>query len=507
MQSYLKDVLSQLEHRDVETEIISSFGWSNRGFVLGDTMITAGRETPVLLNMKKIPDKLQDGIPAAGTVEEWVDLVDRIYNRPGAEPYQFLICAAFGAPLVQLVAGGLWHGIPIALTGATGLGKSTTCAAACSMFGPSDVFLVSAHEAGTTMNALIQRISVMHNLPLILDELHGMKGADLPTLLYALSNGVPKDTLRADRSFRDRGTGWNTLTFVTSNANINALLGEHDRSRAEATQVRVFEIHLPDDFNSQVFGGINAKELIEHDLLSKQFGYVGRKYLAGVAKHYESVAKALQRLRTKHIPNSQEASKERFFTDAIATAVMGGKLAARMGFIKFDVDAVEAWALKHMQGLRETRQNILATVDEQLHQILSAITNRTARTKEFPRGGSHSYKTEYIDETRLHKPIARLGEKDRVLVLTMTGFRELCREFSIDSRQLLQRIEQAGFFKPHAWAGISGTHGKIYPFRGTSLTSAGLQARCLIFDLAAMETSGTVVPEPIKHGHLTVVSK
>lgn len=485
MRDYVKDVMQQIEFAGQESRTINAFGWNDDGFVLGDTLITGQRMNPVILG-PSIPDPMRRGFRTRGTVEGWSALIDKIYNRPGAEAYQFAILSAFGAPLVQLAAADLWHGIPIALTGESGLGKTTTCLAACSIYGPPGDFLVSAHDMGSTVNALIQRVAIMKNLPLILDELHDMKAAELPMLLYALSNGVPKNALKADRTFRDQGTFWNTMTFVTSNVNIMSLLGQNARSKAEATQVRVFEIPLPKNYTS-IFGGINTKELIEIELLQNQYGAVGQKFLQAVVAKRNAISAAINKLRIRYVPNDSEMTRERFYYDALTTALVAGKVAQSLGFINFDLKAIETWAIEHIQDLREHRRNTLSSIDDQLSTILAALTDRVVRTKHFPRGRLRPGSVEHVDTRGIRHPIARMAEMDRVLVITLPGLRELCREFTIDVRGLTDRLEREGTLKSASWLGVDETHGKIFPFRGTDLPNAGVQTRCLVIDLDVLE--------------------
>ena len=491
MSAFLQDVLGQLEHQGIETQTVNAFGWTDDGFILGDTLIssTKNQPRPVLLGTR-VPPALANGFRVAGTSDEWARLINEVYNRRGAEAYQFAICAAFGAPLVQLAASDLWHGIPIALTGPSGVGKSTTCLAACSMYGPPSSMMTAANTEGTTANALIQLVAVARNIPLLLDEVHAIKGADLPQLLYALSNGKPKNRLKADATFADQGLNWNTLTFVTSNRNIMSDLGSGTQSQAEATQVRIFEIAL-DKHYARTFADIDAHDLIVNQLLANQYGMAGRKYLSAIAPRREGIGAALRRTRARFVPNDSEATRERFYYDLLATALIGGKLAKTMGLIQFDLHAIEDWAFAHIQTLRHVRKDTAPSSDDQLQSLLAAVVDRTVRTKRFPKFYDRS-PPEHVDTRGLRIPIARLASDDRVLILTASGLRELCRDHNIDAKAVQDRIQAQGLLKPPSWLGGDG---RCYPFRGTDLPNAGVQARALVFDLDALE--GVIAPSNV----------
>jgi hypothetical protein len=180
-------------------------------------------------------------------------------------------------------------------------------------------------------------------------------------------------------------------------------------------------------------------------------------------------------------------TRERFYYDALTTAVVAGKVAQSLGFINFDLKAIETWAIEHIQDLREHRRNTLSSIDDQLSTILAALTDRVVRTKHFPRGRLRPGSVEHVDTRGIRHPIARMAEMDRVLVITLPGLRELCREFTIDVRGLTDRLEREGTLKSASWLGVDETHGKIFPFRGTDLPNAGVQTRCLVIDLDVLE--------------------
>lgn len=480
---YVVDCINALANLEHETDTISSFGWNDDGFVLGPNLITKKGVQPVLLG-SKIPTRYHDSFGMqAGTAERWTELVNHIYNRPGAEAYQFLICAAFGSPLVQLAAADMWHGIPIALTGASGLGKTTTCLVACSAFGPPNGFKLSANDAGTSVNALIQLFAIMRNLPLVLDEVQGMRGTDLPSLLYALSNGHPKNTLTATRQFRDDGLGWNMLSFVTSNDSIHALLSANHRAKAEATQVRCFEIPLPRDYNQRVFSDINAKDLIDNQLLGQQYGVVGRKFLTLVDSSRDRIAAALMKKRAQYNPTTQEESKERFYFDTIATALVGGSIAKALGIIDFDLSKVEQWALKHVETLRSTRADMLPGFYDEMATILSVLAARTVRTRKFLRSATDTT-VEHVDLTGVRDPIARYASEDNVVIVSAAGLRKICENENIVWSAFIAEAQQRGCLRPDVWAG--GVNGMVNLFKGTDTSLRTLRTKCYIINLDAL---------------------
>lgn len=495
MQQYAKDVLKTLATYADDLATIGSLGWTEDrdAFVLGDTVIDGRGEFPVLLG-KSIPQEMRQ-LDTAGTAGGWIAAVDTLYNRPvpGQEPYQFAILAGFASVLSALMDTPLWHGIPIALTGESGLGKTSTAFVATSIYGNPANFRISANDQGTSLNGLIQWVASARNLPVIMDELHGMKAGDLPSLLYALSNGVPKRTLNADRTPRFEGLRWNTISFVTSNEHIMHELSKHPAAKAEATQVRVFEIMLPKGHTERVFAGIDAKALID-EICTRQYGTVGRMWVAAAVKYRKEISRWLGEQRSRYLAEDAEATKERFYYDLLATVMVAGMMAKKIGLVKFNLKAIERWATAHIQSLRGARGETLTPHDEQIAGLFAYISDRTVVTREFPRGLKPPTKAEHVDLRGIRAPAARYAIDTRVLVVTLQAVKEFCLAAQVDFREFKAKAESRQLVHPGAWVGTGGDN--IYPFRGTDMPLASAQSRAMIFNLDAL-SGGIALPSNV----------
>lgn len=481
---FFQDVVAQMQVMDIETNAYNSFGWHNDAFVIGTTAVTSKGPEPVFLS-DKVPSDARADFGLRGSSQRWAELVNDVYNRPGAEAYQFMICAGFGAPLVSMVQSDLWHGIPIALTGEGGLGKTTTCNVACSMYGQPGKFLISTNELGSTMNALISRVGLMRHLPVVLDEMTGRKTEELQAMLYALSNGKPKERNRPDGSLIDANNRWDTLTFITGNMNITAMLSQLDKHRAEATQLRCFEIPLDEGFNDRLFSDINAKELIEHELLSQNYGEAGREYLTYVIKNQKAVAAQMHKLRSKFAPQNRDETRERFYYDCLATALLGGMIAKKLGLIDFDMGAIQRWGKEHIKSLRTNRTSNLSTVEDYLAEFLTSLHGRTVVTDTM--GDSRSGMIFEVDSREVHSPVARIAHSDKKILVMHKYLTDWCGKHNVHAKWFKDELDKRGLLVHTPGAG-EGT--KVSLFKGTSLPSA--QTRCVQFDYdMLMSQSGT----------------
>lgn len=486
---FVQDVLHGIRDQGIETTTYNTFGWHGKGFVVGDKIMMRKGNQPVFLG-SKVPDDVGGGFGKAGRASEWSELIDQIYNRPGAEPYQFVICAAMASILVKLCDTDMWHGIPIALTGAGGLGKTTTCKVACSVFGDPKKMTIQANDEGTTMNALIQRVSTMRNLPMVLDEITGRDTSDLQSMLFALSNGKPKLRLRPDGTEINPGQSWDLITFITGNLSITRMLADSDRVKADATQVRCFEIPLDDDFNSKVFSGINAKDLIEHKLLTNQYGEAGEEFIRHTIKNRAKITEELQKQRSSFAANDSTGSRERFYYDLIATTLVAAVIARNIGLIRFDLKRMRAWAIKHILVMRSLRTHSLDTPEDYMQAFLSYLTQHTVTTKYYRDGREKQGAENIIPPDR--EPLARHATEDRRFIVTNKAFSNWCSNQKTTPEWLKSNLEKQGYIRTDT------DTSRMRLLKGTGM--AGTQSRCIEFDYDKLD--GRKI---INQTHLSVV--
>ncbi len=314
--------VSLQQHR-IGVSTAKVFGWDDdfQGFVIGTKKLRVDKEDPVICGAD-IPQDSNCDFGTSGTLEQWVANIDRLYNRKGAELMQFALCHALGSPLVKLL-GGNYHGMPVALVGESGHGKSSVALIACSAFGEPKKFLRQANDEGSTILAAIKRVASMNNLPSILDEISGRTPDELIRVGYALANGRDKERLTSAGKFATVGGEWHLNSFVTSNESVYELVSEHQNAnKVEAAQLRFLEVEIPPGYLQAVFPDIPRSFVEDH--ITTQYGHAGKQFIQFVMAHREWVQHQLARAREKYNPRSQEDTKERFYTDAVVVALVAG---------------------------------------------------------------------------------------------------------------------------------------------------------------------------------------
>lgn len=440
---YLQNFIHTYQINGIETITYPHFGWykGHEAFVLGSTKIDKNGESEALPS-KNIGGDLAHLHECSGDINDWIELIDQVYNRKGAEAYQFVICAAFASPLVEFSKNNVWHGIPIALTGASGVGKTSAMSVACSLYGPPDKFLINGGTSGSTVNAALAQFAAMRNLPIILDEITGRSKEDIRDLLYALSNGRSKIRLTSSGEPHTLNKGrWNMLSFISGNEEFSEMLNGLSNNVAEATELRVFDIKMPEGYSDNVWGGTNVKEVVEQQL-SQQYGHAGRKWIKFLIRNQEKVNDILNREMAKHIPSGQSETQERFYYNALIHVVTAGRLAKKLGLIRFDMDALWLWGIEQIKALRTGRTAVAKTPEDYLAQFLASIHGKIIVTKKFRAGRTNTPEVP-VQEPRV-APVARQALEDRKLFVAVSEFNDWCRHVGVSPGWLRDELVRLG---------------------------------------------------------------
>jgi hypothetical protein len=437
----LRHYTLSLQQQNIEQTTYSKLGWGDdfKSFVIGNRRVMADGEAQILAGEQVKKAGWDKDFGTAGSLETWAKLVDTLYNRPGAEPYQFAIGCAFAAPLIEITEASNWHGIPVALTGSSGLGKTTTCKVATSIYGHCQNFMIASGRDGATMNAMVSRVGTARNLPLVFDELTDRDSDEVSSFLYMLSSGRPKDRNRADGTIIDLGLNWNTVSFITSNKNVTELLFLLDEQAVtEATQIRVFEIAL-EEANMEIWRGTNAMELIEHQLLEENYGHAGRAWLRYIIENRGKLKDEIRKLRTRYNPNTAEDTRERYYRDLIAAVVVALKHAAKLGLVKFDLVEVAKWANGNVKGLRVRRRAQSLTPEEYIADFLHSLHGKTIITKQL-RDGRTTQETPI--ELIRGEPLARMALDDKKFIVARKAVTDWCAEHRILASWLIDEMDK-----------------------------------------------------------------
>ena len=442
MAEFAETLIETLQQWKVETKTYGQFGWTEdrKGFVMGTKMITSNGSTEVLCD-PKIPTDVAVDFGRSGTLEDWVSNINTLYNRKGAEPFQFALCHSMGSILVELMGSSNWHGLPLAFTGHGGTGKSTAAKIACGFYGNPMYMERQTGDQGATLNAVIKRIAIMGSVPMLLDEFSGRSSEELTRTGYALANGRDKERLATNGNFATVGGQWFKNSFITSNDSILESIAKLPAGyKVEATQLRFFEVSLPQDFRTSIFPDITQSFVEDH--MDNVYGEACLPYIRFVIKNRDWVRRQMIAARGKFNPQSEDDNKERFYRDTIVTALVAGKIAEKIGLVSFDLNAMKKWAIEHVMTMRESRKEVNTDIKEHLAAFISTLHGRLIVTKRL--GHASSNKEDSSMPLR-GAPAGRLCTDERKAFITCAAVSEWCKENNVTKAAIREELDKSGY--------------------------------------------------------------
>lgn len=340
MVMYMDSYLRRLRETTAMRRLFRSMGWKSEGteFVLGKRLYRASGEIIEAGASTQSAGFLTD-FKTKGDLATWRALTT-IFQTQGFEPHAFMLLMAFAAPLLEL---GNRDGFTVAALGNTGAGKSTMGKFMASVYGhPEDTWLGKL----ATANARMERLGAYSAIPAYMDEITTIDAKELRELVYMLPTGKARDALTRNRDLR-QAAKWKTILVVSTNDSLQAKL-QSVKQNAEAEGMRLFEFRFP---QSALFPQV-AKEFI-HPTLANNYGVAGGHYIQQLVLHRERIQAEINPAVLAIEQEFGMEDKERFWSQAAALALYGGKLAHEWGIIDFDPDCVRKWLhaeTRHMRG-------------------------------------------------------------------------------------------------------------------------------------------------------------
>ena len=497
---FLSDLMVNMARKQEETKTYRQMGWHHdyQAWLVGDTLITKDGEKKVILS-EKFSLERRDLFKPKGEPGQWVSVVDELYNRPHAEPYQFAICAAFAAPLHPLLGFSEWRGIPYALTtDESGFGKTTVNLIANSIWYDPEKGKIS----NSTPKAILGIASEFNNLPFLLDEVTSYlkDPGDMGDLLYSMSNGRSREGMSQEGGLRTALPPWIGCCAITGNRNVMFQVSEN-KLNPEAQQMRVFEIDLDVypriatmEEGSADYEAFNHKHrMLTQTLASECCSVVGLEYIRFIMANLDEVRKKLRTVAHKLSVNMEgDATKERFYYNLITTVLVGGYYAKKMGFINFDLNALRDWCIGHVQRLRGQVKETKRTPQDKFASLMSDMVGRIIITKNFDTLDARKGNVEMHLGSSLRSGVCGryvMGCKNEKaqLYISVDAVQDWCSENGVAYNSLRKELVMAGLLKTAN--GASST--QVYIGKGVANIHGLGRPRCLVFN--ADKASGYIL--------------
>lgn len=375
---YLVDWIEELQMTTEAATAHRQFGWTDgmESFLLGDREYMPG----AVRNNAPTPATQQymSAFRPKGSLEQWKELIN-VYNQPGLEVYQLVICASFGSPLMEFLPQ---NGLTIHLNSATGYGKTTLQMAALSVWGAPELLALADKD---TNNSKFLRLEVMKNLPVVFDEMTNTDPAQLSDLLYAVTQGRQRGRMAGGANIeRVRGNPWALIAISSGNAGFYDKLDVHKTDNA-AEKARVFEIRMAKHIAAGPKADMNV---FERKIKRECYGFAGDVFMNYVVNNQDTVYELLMEVQARLDNAAGLGQQERYVSAGLACTITAGIIAEQLGLIFFDMKAL----FDKVVELADVRLRDLTDASLNAKDILSAYLaeniDRTLRIDSTQRKGA-----------------------------------------------------------------------------------------------------------------------
>lgn len=452
----------------------SQYGWTedNSAFIVGEREITATEVKYSPPSDSTITTSVF--FKPKGDFHKWKDIIN-YYSTPDLAYRAFAFFLGFGTPLMRFTA---LDGFLLNLMHRnSGTGKSTILHAINSIYGrPKELMMLPKD----TINARMNRLGIMQNLPVTMDEVTNMPPENMSQMIYDITSGRGKHRLKQhDNAERFNHTQFQTGIISSSNrAIVDMLLSV--KSFPDGELKRVLEIHMP------ATNTADATWSREHfEPLMTNFGHAGDPYLQAVLGQLGTVEQLLNQTRNKVDAAIRATPNERYWSLIMALSITGGVISRKLGLHDIPIQPVFDYGIKLIEDAREKGKHYMFSTNEFLstfigrhyHEILIINGNLDKRTA--------------LEHAPIREPRNALSmryEPDtKILYVSSEAYRRETMRCMLNYEESL-----APYIKSKALIVHTGKNGKSYTkskrmFVGTS-ASTNAATSCLWFDTTKLDS-------------------
>jgi hypothetical protein len=336
VEKFMTEFLAALQKSRAASQISGRCGWTEdmKSFVLGN-VIYNDDGTSQHIRTAVAPGEM-DGYHAAGDAAAWRAAFDIALS--GGVDRQCVLALSIAGPL--MVFTGLDGVLLNAYSPESGVGKSTLCDAALSIWGAPNVLRKDFRD---TANATFKLASVMGNMPMVIDEFTNVEGKALSDYVYTITQGREKHRLGSDARLNQNAQRWCLAAIATSNNSVHEKLQDYRRD-ATAEAARVFELRLHPLVLTDEQLAINKDRL---GALRSSYGFMGPALVKLFMGHPPAVWRALVMKKIQEWDRrASQSAGDRFRSATCALMEIGASLGASLGYA-FDPAAVTELLASH----------------------------------------------------------------------------------------------------------------------------------------------------------------
>jgi hypothetical protein len=432
LQEYMTAYIRELQRLAGADAQCNHLGWLDEDrtqFILPDKiMVSDGTHRPAQLSTGAQRASLH--VRKAGTLEKQVELL-KFYNHPEYLAHQFLVLASLAAPMFYATG---YHGVIINAAGEAGASKSTALYSAASLWGQPELYTINGTNNGATVRGRNERVTVLANLPICVDEITHMPVKDAVDLAMGITQAGHRIRLQTDGVERAApGSEKSTIMLTTANKSLHSVLSL-DNAAGTAGSMRVFEMVFRKTYVHQKFEADDYLFDLRHN-----YGHLGEAVMSWVVKNREAVEKRIRAKQREIDTDNSITAAERFWSAPVAGALVMGEIARAMGLLSFDTSMIQRWVAKsqipQMRGtVKEEYSDPLASLSDYLEAHNGNVI--VVRKVQGPIGGVNI----------IRKPVGALlahyDLDDEVLYVLKKGFKDYCARTGGNATQIIDELSE-----------------------------------------------------------------
>jgi len=389
------------------------FGWleDESGIIIGDREI---RATETIYSPPSTPTlPLIPLFTPKGDFHVWKDVINA-YGRPGMEGRAFAFFMGFGTLLLRFTA--LDGFVLNLMSRESGSGKTTILQAINSIYGRPKELLLSPKD---TYNSRMQRLGVMQNFAVTMDEITNMHPDQMSQQIYDITSGRGKNRMKQhENAERLNHTKFSTGLITSSNRSVpDALLSI--KSFPDGELNRILEISVkPDPHDDPAWSRDHFGRLLSN------YGHAAEPYFNAILGQLPMVHQKMKEFQAKVDAGAQIKNTERFWSAMVMLSITGGSIAKQLGLHDIPVKPVFEFGVNLVKETRIRTREYMFDADDYLggflqrhfNEILVINGNKDKRT-----GLEHSP----IKEPR--GPLTARYEPDtKMLYIVVKSYRDDC---------------------------------------------------------------------------------
>ena len=479
--NYMRTWAEAVTFEKEEVAMHNHFGWyPDKSFLLGTKKYMPDGSVKEVRTSASLANYLPGFVPK-GTLQRHVELIDKAYNRPDHEMYQYTYLLGFGSVLIRLV-----HGAPVGIatatwSNATGLGKTTAAKAAISIFGDPHAPHQMASAGKITEYALYRMAGTRRDLPMLLDEVTVWEPKRSGGFAYSYSDGIPKVQGQANGGLRDNSdVEWSNNIILTGNRSVvNDMVSTIPNCAAQVSRVVEYEYTTGHQQTLDMYDGLAV-----FDELWQNTGAVGDAYLRYVVPNAEKIVKRFNEVRDQLGDAAGVDKGGRFWLLGAATTWTAFEIALEIGLVSFEREPLWNWIVSQIKGMigsaGEANTDLLEMFGEMMAELQRGLIvtdiegdRRNGKPASFLPGFG-------VPNTAI---TGRVIHEKKIVYLSQAVVRDWCVKKGINSREMESTLAAKGWLKSVDRMGLA---------KGTVISVP--QMKCLRLDWSSFESHLTLVP-------------